>query len=515
MTWDGNMKFGRSAVMLLCASLLLTSIAALGTTAAAGDNVGSPSMFQINSPGEGAYLNNKNVTVAWGVDVQADQYMVSLDDGEPVNVAMSTQYTLTYLTDGQHSVNVSSYASSALRLSDRVTFVVDTTAPSVTISNPSPGAWLNATTLNVTWTASDVTTGLKNVSVSMDGGAYSDNAAGYQEFTALAEGQHTVAVRAYDNADNVRVSTKVFHVDTGIPGVAITSPGAGEEVGDSVQVSWSGTAASGMGNYWIMVDNGPWIDVDLNTSYSLNDLAIGQHTVALKASSYAGNQNTTSVTFTVTAAQLDNVPPTVSGTPTGNAVALNSTVVATFSEVMDQGTVTFTVSGVQGAVTWNGNVATFTPSAALAFGTTYTVNVTGKDLAGNAVAQEWSFTTVQEGGSIIGTVRDVNGNFIPGATVSLSNGASTTTDADGKFTLSNVAPGEYTLNITKAGYPSITRSVETATGQTNDLGAMSLVSETPSTNNGGIDGNIILIAAGVLVAALVVFLLVAAKRLRK
>ena len=51
--------------------------------------------------------------------------------------------------------------------------------------------------------------------------------------------------------------------------------------------------------------------------------------------------------------------------------------------VMNQTAVTIVVDGVTGTVSWNGNVATFTPSAALAYDTSYSVTVSGKDLAGN------------------------------------------------------------------------------------------------------------------------------------
>ncbi|MDD5762561.1 MAG: Ig-like domain-containing protein, partial [bacterium] len=105
----------------------------------------------------------------------------------------------------------------------------------------------------------------------------------------------------------------------------------------------------------------------------------------------------------------DTTPPTVApGTPASGAtgVAIASTVTATFSEEMDNTTITgttFTVkagaTGVTGTVGYAAGtyVATFTPSSSLAYSTTYTVTVTTgvKDLAGNALAADntWTFTT--------------------------------------------------------------------------------------------------------------------------
>ena len=139
-------------------------------------------------------------------------------------------------------------------------------------------------------------------------------------------------VRAYDNALNYRESNKVFNIDTSTPSVTVTEPSSGETViGSSVQMAWSGTAPSGMGNYWVSIDGGEWIDVDLNTTYTFNGLGEGQHQVALKGTSYAGNTNITEVSFSITASGSEDVTaPTVTGCAV-EAVGIGTNVVATFS----------------------------------------------------------------------------------------------------------------------------------------------------------------------------------------
>jgi len=106
-----------------------------------------------------------------------------------------------------------------------------------------------------------------------------------------------------------------------------------------------------------------------------------------------------------TAAAADTTAPTVtlvSPVDLATGVATNTAVNATFSEAMDPLTINtsnFTVGGVTGVVTFNAlnNMATFTPNASLAAGTTYTATVTtgATDLAGNPLATNkvWSFTT--------------------------------------------------------------------------------------------------------------------------
>jgi hypothetical protein len=87
-------------------------------------------------------------------------------------------------------------------------------------------------------------------------------------------------------------------------------------------------------------------------------------------------------------------------------VTLDHTIIATFSEAMDQTTInafSFTVkqglTPVSGAVTYTGTTATFTPTNKLSNNKLYTVTITKavKDMAGNALAANYTvkFTTIE------------------------------------------------------------------------------------------------------------------------
>jgi len=112
-------------------------------------------------------------------------------------------------------------------------------------------------------------------------------------------------------------------------------------------------------------------------------------------------------TFTTGSGAADTTPPTVTFADPANGetnVNVDATISATFSEPMDDTTITtstFTVSGVAGTVTYgddNTNTAFFHPATNLSTSTTYTATVTTgvKDLAGNSMVfnKTWSFTTV-------------------------------------------------------------------------------------------------------------------------
>jgi hypothetical protein len=105
-----------------------------------------------------------------------------------------------------------------------------------------------------------------------------------------------------------------------------------------------------------------------------------------------------------TGALADTTPPTVIGTSPVLAVAVDSSISATFSEAMDPATInatTFTMAqgstSLPGTVIYAGTTATFKPSTSLAANTAYVATITTgvKDLSGNALQTNfvWSFTT--------------------------------------------------------------------------------------------------------------------------
>src|SRR3990172_8528234 len=107
----------------------------------------------------------------------------------------------------------------------------------------------------------------------------------------------------------------------------------------------------------------------------------------------------------------DATPPAIASTNATNTAGpfpTDANIAATFNESMDGATIngtTFMVSGdgvnnLRGTVTYNTDTktATFTPSEALAYSTTYTATITAgvTDAEGNALAEDysWNFTTV-------------------------------------------------------------------------------------------------------------------------
>jgi hypothetical protein len=181
--------------------------------------------------------------------------------------------------------------------------------------------------------------------------------------------------------------------------------------------------------------------------------------------------------------EVVTIPSVVSAFPAQGAtnVAVNTTISASFSMVMNPTTIsatTFTVTGpngaaVAGSVTYSGTTATFTPTAVLAYSTAYTATIIGcndgvKNLGGTPMTANyaWTFTTITPPPAVtaVAPVNTATGVPIGQALTATFNEAmlcSTLTSPATSFTLAG--PGTTTV----AGTVTCSGSVATFTPTAN------------------------------------------------
>ena len=69
--------------------------------------------------------------------------------------------------------------------------------------------------------------------------------------------------------------------------------------------------------------------------------------------------------------------------------------------------------------------------------------------------------------SVKGTVKDMAGNPISNATISLGNTAlGSTTDTQGKFIIKKIIPGAYEIKFSHVGFQSISKAIDTKANET-------------------------------------------------
>ena len=321
----------------------------------------------------------------------------------------------------------------------------DTTAPTVTSTNPATSATGIALSSSISATfsesmkASTITTSTFTLATTSGGAVatgtvtLSGNTATFTpsaDLTASTEYTATITTGAQDAAGNALAANKTWSFTTGVadttpPTVTSTSP-ADAATGVSENTVVSATFSEAIkastittGSFTLVATSGGasvsgTVALSTNTATFTPSAALSPSTqytatITTGAQDAAGNALAANKTWDFTTGVADTTPPTVSSTsPTDAAtgVSVNASVSATFSEAMKASTITtgsfmlVATSGgtsVNGSVALSGNTATFTPSAALSPSTQYTATITtgAQDSAGNALAADvtWSFTT--------------------------------------------------------------------------------------------------------------------------
>jgi hypothetical protein len=262
----------------------------------------------ITSPSSGSTLTSTSVTVRWsGSDSGSGvaYYQVRTSSSPWTQLASTaTSYTFSGLGQGPQIVTVRAVDRAGNAKDSAVTFTVDTAAPSLTLSYPSSGSYVNTASPTVRWSGGDAGSGVSYYMIRRDGGSWAQLASTTTSYTYsyLAQGRHTVTVRAVDKVGNVQQVSTTFTVDSVAPTLRITAPSNGASFSStSVTVRWSGSdGGSGLAAYYVRLDNGGWTQLSsTTTSYTFTGLGHSGHTVTVRAVDRAGNVRDVTVSFRV------------------------------------------------------------------------------------------------------------------------------------------------------------------------------------------------------------------------
>jgi hypothetical protein len=232
----------------------------------------------------------------------------------------ATSHNLSILTQGQHVIIVEAVDESSNPNNSTAMYInIDTTAPTINVSNSTNNSWVNDPTPRINFTMNDNIDATLNYSVFVDdasngqSGANSSALPTYIDLTTLTNGTHTVIVEVLDEVGYRTNSTAVtISVDSVVPFANITSPVNGSWTSDGtplISFNVSDNLASVL-SYSVFVDgsaNGQsgYASNVTSTSLNLSSLANGSHSVIVMATDNASNNyNSTALTISV-----DSVAP--------------------------------------------------------------------------------------------------------------------------------------------------------------------------------------------------------------
>ena len=210
----------------------------------------------------------------------------------------------------------------------------------------------------------------------------------YINATYLLEGNNVFKVVLVDGYNRTTTYTISITKST-VPTVEIIEPTEGALLNtSSVTVVWSGSdAESGIDHYEVRLDNGSWINVGLDTSYTFSGVADGSHVIYVKAVDGIGAEAIANVTITVDT----TLPTAVLSIPAGilnTTFSINISVYDehfAYAEVYIDGILVLKINAP-------GNVSIEVDPADYVDGS-HTVTLVVKDLAGNRVVRTGTFQT--------------------------------------------------------------------------------------------------------------------------
>ncbi|HXI42732.1 MAG TPA: Ig-like domain-containing protein [Bryobacteraceae bacterium] len=275
----------------------------------------------------------------------------------------------------------------------------DTTPPTVNISAPSPTATVVGT-VSVQGTATD-NVGVMKIELDVDGTAVGTASSSPFSFswnsTTASNSSHSLAVKAYDAANNVGSAVVMVNVsnalpDTTPPTVNISAPTSGATVAGTISVQGTATDNVGVTKIELDVDGAAVATATASPfSFSWNSTAKpnGSHTLTIKAYDAANNVGSASVSVMVNnptqATVLDTTPPVVVITQpvSGSPVSRNVGITVSATDNVGVARVSIYLDNIQ---LCNDTLAPYTCSwntRKSATGT-HTITATAWDAAGNA-----------------------------------------------------------------------------------------------------------------------------------
>ena len=271
-------------------------------------------MFSFTTP----WTTRSDLTFTWPTPGDAgsgiSNYQLSVNDGAWQNVASGYSPSLT---TGTHkyafrAVDNVGLVSAVNTKYARVDYSPPTCSPNEAFgragSSPSH-SWTKYAGMHIRFNGSDAGSGVKYNYISVDEGGY-NGTLNSEAMVTVSDGLHTFDIKVADEAGQESAVRRLYaRVDGEQPVVSITRPLPDTLINcDSLILCWTGSdGVSGISRYLVELDGGSNINVGLQTTDTIRDLAEGSHQLVVAAVDQAMNYTLDTVNFYV-----DRTAPVIS-----------------------------------------------------------------------------------------------------------------------------------------------------------------------------------------------------------
>jgi hypothetical protein len=292
-----------------------------------------------------------------GQGVGISHFECSVDGGIFGNC--STPLELSQLTDGAHTIEIRSNDNVGNKDPSPASFIwtIDTVEPNTSITSAIDGnrntvganGNTSSTSMTFAFSGADRGSGVDHFECSVDGAEF-DMCASPVIYSSLADGSHSLGVRAEDNVANLDSTPAFFNwtIDTSPPNTAIDSvvdsnrnslTNGSNTRSNSITFTFSGVDAgnAGVQRFECSIDNSDFVTCTSPFGFP-NLLSDGSHTFTVQAEDNSGNKDPSEEVFTW---NVDTTPPPAN---INSAFDGNNNTVSNGSNTTST-SITFTLSG--------------------------------------------------------------------------------------------------------------------------------------------------------------------------
>ncbi len=461
--------------------------------------------IHILSPVTGSAFNVTSIQLSWsGSDPLSgiSGYSVAIGNGSFSDLGMSTSTVLTGLTEGMHHISLKATDNVGNHMTEMITIFIDLTPPEIGFIHPEMDMVIIRDRLNASWYGLGGLTPMASYQISIDGDNSTDKGeVTFHLFEDLSTGQHVLYLIGSDLAGNRNSTSVTFTVDITAPGVVILYPGDGSRINStSIEANWG---ANGLihpvERVEYRLDGGTWTP-GVNDYAILTNLSEDDHTLDVRAIDSKGNTAVATSHFTVDI----TLPIIVSISHEGTSAVAKGPIVIVFSEEMASGYAI--LNGVELEKELIGSTLSL-EMAKMSPGTTYTLELTARDLAGNEIKETLTFTTAFKG-TVSGRIVDKNGDPVPGARVVFDSGEEVTVNDDGSFSV-EVEAGSRTAKVyDKDGNEIGSFDFEVIGGDDNETGDIEVEPKEKEEGSNWWIAIVVAVAIMLLLMAVIAFILI-------
>ncbi len=405
--------------------------------------------------------NDNTATIVFTTSGNPTSTTCAIDGGTPV--ACAGMFVTPPLAEGPHTIVVTVTDGAGNTSSAMAMFVVDTLAPTVTITSGPTGLTNDSTPTFGFSTAGSPTV----IECRFDTQAFVACTSSFTPASALADGMHTFEVRVRDGAGNQNAATRDFTVDASVPTVTLTAQPLAISNDPNPRVTFTTTGSPTTTT--CRLDAGT--PVTCTSPHTFTAVADGSHTITVTVSDAAGNSSSA----TTNPFLIDTISPTVAITGGPAAGGLTNDTTPTFTFIASGATVTECRFDAQAFVSC---ASSFTPGVALADGL-HTFEVRVSDDASNTMSATRTFTVDATPPTVTLTAQPLPNSNDPNPRVTFTTAGSPTTITcrlDAGTPVACTSP--HTFTGVANGTHTITVSVSDAAGNSGSATTSSFVIDT-------------------------------------